>query len=128
MESCPHKDAKEDTPIASEPASQSVKEPGPQVETPGLTRQVVVIEAPRSRYSPKAAADVLQLLRAIDRRLTGQQIAEELSARKIYWSSSLLDHTLSEMRRRADLSNARDARGNGYGLPEWDDEDNDGKS
>lgn len=129
----PHKDPKEDGPVvASEPATTPpVKEPGPQVETPGLTRQLVVVglagsrqsvteeEGRSPRYSERCAGDILALLRETERRYSQGAIADEFARRGLYWSLSVIEGTTADMRKRGELDNDRDSRGRGFGLPAW---------
>lgn len=73
------------------------------------------------RYSPRCAEKILEVLSAVGHRLSLTEISDEFSRRGIEWSPSTVQHTGPAMRRRGELTNGKDDRGAGYGLPEWTD-------
>lgn len=88
-----------------------------------VERTVEEERRPASRYSENCAREVLAMLEDVGRRLTLTLLADEFSRRGRSWSASCLGHTLAEMRRRGVVDNRSDGRGAGYGLPDWNGEE-----
>lgn len=76
-------------------------------------------KAKRRRYSKTYAEDVRLILDNVGVRQTQSELLDSLSRSGMMPDASTLGHTLAEMVRRKQLTNARDQHGVGYGLPSW---------
>lgn len=63
--------------------------------------------------------DILDAVRAAEKRLTGEDIKRALQAAEKLHGDSTINHTLAEMIKAGLLTNRKDSYGKGYGLPEW---------
>jgi hypothetical protein len=63
--------------------------------------------------------DITSVLREAGERLTTTRVLEQLHARDLIWGESTTKRALAEMVRDGELTNRRDTRPRGYGLPAW---------
>lgn len=118
-----------DAPTTPSPVMEVVRvesEPEVQVEfqrvsLTDLRRQLEEAEEAPS-YSQRCADDILAVLGMTDRRLSTSQLCEELARCGREWSYSTVSSVAPAMRRDGKLTNERDTRGKGYGLPQWSEE------
>jgi hypothetical protein len=68
---------------------------------------------------PQCKQDITGASHAANRRLTTNGILKELAARGNDWGISTVKRALAEMVRDGELTNRRDVRPRGYGLPAW---------
>jgi len=79
-------------------------------------------EPPTSREADEhvqCKRDITTVLQEAGRRLTTTEILRTLEARQLLWGESTVKRALAEMVREEELTNQRDIRPRGYGLPNW---------
>jgi hypothetical protein len=90
--------------------STHVDAPGPRPAPP---------PAPRPAGEREREEQILAALRAAGRRLTLAEVAEALEAAGHVYGQSTVQVSVLRLRAQGRVSNARDARGRGYGPAEW---------
>lgn len=73
----------------------------------------------RNRYSADCAEIIRGIIDDVGERMTQTQILDRMCLAGNLFSVSTLAHTLAEMVRRRELTNAKDCHGAGYGPPSW---------
>jgi hypothetical protein len=68
---------------------------------------------------PQCKQDITGVLHAVNHRLTTSGILKELATRGNDWGVSTVKRALAEMVRDGELTNRKDVRPRGYGLPSW---------
>jgi hypothetical protein len=76
--------------------------------------------AAQQRTLTDCERDVLGIIERAGRRLSGDEVKLALQEATLLHGESTVNHALADLSRRHGLvTNRRDSRGKGYGLPEW---------
>lgn len=79
------------------------------------------VQQPASAPLPSGCTrEIIETLRDVGRRLTGEQLQHEMEQRGLRYSDSKLRLTAGVMVELGVLTNEQQTNPKGYGLPEWD--------